>query len=98
MKSNKKKRGINILLVIGLFFLIVFWLFFGKNGFLNLYRMEKQRERLLKRIYEIQMENRRIALEIERLKNDPRYIEKVARKELGLVKENEIIYQFKRDK
>ncbi len=98
MKSNKKKRRINILLVIGLFFLIVFWLFLGKNGFLNLYRMEKQRERLLQRIYQIQMENRRIALEIERLKNDPRYIEKVARKELGLVKENEIIYQFKRDK
>ena len=98
MKSNKKKRRINILLVIGLFFLIVFWLFLGKNGFLNLYRMEKQRERLLQRIYQIQMENRRIALEIERLKNDPRYIEKIARKELGLVKENEIIYQFKRDK
>jgi len=32
--------------------------------------------------------------EVKRLEKDKRYIEEIARKELGMVKEGEIIYQF----
>jgi cell division protein FtsB/cell division protein DivIC len=32
--------------------------------------------------------------EVRRLQNEKRYIEEIARKELGMVKEGEIIYQF----
>jgi cell division protein FtsB/cell division protein DivIC len=32
--------------------------------------------------------------EVKRLQRDKRYIEEIARKELGMVKEGEIIYQF----
>jgi len=39
-------------------------------------------------------ENRRLREEMKRLQNEKRYIEEIARKELGLVKEGEIIYQF----
>jgi cell division protein FtsB len=31
---------------------------------------------------------------VRRLQNEKRYIEEIARKELGMVKEGEIIYQF----
>ncbi len=37
------------------------------------------------------MENLSISIEIDRLKHDPEYIENVARKELGMIGEDEVI-------
>jgi cell division protein FtsB len=39
-------------------------------------------------------ENRHLREEVRRLQHEKRYIEEIARKELGMVKEGEIIYQF----
>ena len=39
-------------------------------------------------------ENRRLKEEVRRLQHEKRYIEEIARKELEMVKEGEIIYQF----
>ena len=39
-------------------------------------------------------ENRKLREEVRRLQHEKRYIEEIARKELGMVKEGEIIYQF----
>lgn len=39
-------------------------------------------------------ENQRLREEVRRLQHEKRYIEEIARKELGMVKEGEIIYQF----
>jgi len=48
-------------------------------------------------IRDFKEKNRLLAAEIRRLKEDKEYFESVARKELGLIKENEIIYRFKND-
>ena len=42
----------------------------------------------------IEEENRKLKEEVRRLQHEKRYIEEIARKELGMVKEGEIIYQF----
>ena len=39
-------------------------------------------------------ENLKLKEEVKRLQQDKRYIEEIARKELGMVKEGEVIYQF----
>lgn len=39
-------------------------------------------------------ENRKLREEVKRLQYEKRYIEEIARKELGMVKEGEVIYQF----
>lgn len=39
-------------------------------------------------------ENQKLKEEVRRLQHEKRYIEEIARKELGMVKEGEIIYQF----
>ena len=39
-------------------------------------------------------ENQRLREEVRRLQHEKRYIEEIARKELGMVKEGEIIYLF----
>jgi len=59
--------------------------------------MQKEKERYLAIISDLKEQNRLLTAEIRRLREDPKYFESVARKELGLVKENEIIYRFKRD-
>jgi cell division protein FtsB len=44
--------------------------------------------------FKLEEENQKLKEEVKRLRSDKRYIEEIARKELGMVKEGEIIYQF----
>jgi len=75
--------------------LLLAWVSFGKHGLLGLYQMRKEKERCLAILDDLKEKNRLLTAEIRRLREDPRYFESVARKELGLVRENEIIYRFK---
>ena len=74
--------------------LIVAWLGFGERGFIHLYRMEKERQTYVERINQLEEKNQQLFEEINRLRNDQDYIESVARRELGLIKDNEILYRF----
>lgn len=96
MGFNKKgllKFSLLSLLFLGL---IVAWLGFGEKGFIHLYRMERERQAHLERIDRLEQENRRLLDEINRLRKDREYIESMARRELGLVKDNELLYRFSR--
>jgi cell division protein FtsB len=57
--------------------------------------MRKEEERCLAIVDDLKEKNRLLTAEIRRLREDPRYFESVARKELGLVREDEIIYRFR---
>ena len=92
MKWNKK--GLTKIGVILAFFLIVVWLAFGKRGLIHLYRMEGQRQEYRERIQALERKNHELLQEIERLRTDEGYIESVARKELNLLKEDEVHYHF----
>jgi cell division protein FtsB len=59
--------------------------------------MEKKRQAYIERIRKVENENQAIIEEIQRLNTDAAYLESVARKELGLVKEDEILYRFCRE-
>jgi len=71
-------------------------LIFGRHGLLDLDKMQKENERSLAVIKELKEKKKLLGAEIRRLREDRQYLESVARKELGLVKDNEIIYRFKR--
>ncbi len=89
-----KKR---ILFLILFFFLIFgFFTFFGDKGILRLFQLKKESARTHEGNAKIAEENKRLAEEVSRLRHDKRFIEEIARKELGMVKENEIIYQFEK--
>jgi len=51
-------------------------------------------DRLVTENARLREQNRRLALEVDALKNRPDYLEKVARDELGLVKPDELIFQL----
>ena len=93
-----KKDALKISLITLLFLgLIITWLAFGKRGFIHLYRMEKERQAYLEKIQRLEENNRKLVEEIRRLQNDKEYIENIARKELGLIKDNEIIFRFDKE-
>jgi len=75
--------------------LLFIWLSFGQNGLLDLFKMQAEKERTVDTLKDISAKNRSLASEIRRLRTDSEYFESVARKELGLIGENEIIYRIK---
>ena len=97
MRYLKKNHLIYIFTFSFVALLLAVWLIFGRHGLLDLYKMQKENERSLAVIKELEEKNKLLAAEIRRLREDRQYLESVARKELGLVKDNEIIYRFKRE-
>jgi cell division protein FtsL len=84
------------LLFILLFVFLVMGLltFFGEKGILHLLRLKRELTRIKEENQRAEEENQRLREEVKRLQQEKRYIEEIARKELGMVKEGEVIYQF----
>jgi len=92
----KKKYFTYILIIPFVAAFLLAWFNLGRHGLTDLYKMQKEKERCLAIIRNLKAKNRLLAVEIRKLKEDQKYFESVARKELGLVKENEILYRFKK--
>ncbi|MDY0267957.1 FtsB family cell division protein [Trichloromonas sp.] len=67
----------------------------GDKGILCALRAKQQKEDLLRQVQELEAVNQALRKEIENLKSNPRYLEGIARKDLGMVKEDELVYQFR---
>ena len=97
--SLNKKGFLKLTFITILFLgLIIAWLGFGRRGFIHLYQMEKKRQAYVEIIQNLKKNNQKLLEEIKRLRTDKEYIESIARKELGLIKDNEIFYRFTREK
>ena len=83
-----------LILVLFLFLIFGFFTFFGDKGIIHLLRLQKEWSRIKEANVKIEEENRKLREEVKRLRYERRYIEEIARKELGMVKEGEVIYQF----
>lgn len=84
---------LTILLSMGIVLLFAMLLFivFSDNGLADLYQLKSERDRLISENMRLTTENLKLYRTIERLKDDPAYIESVARKELGMIRKEEII-------
>lgn len=67
------------------------------NGIIKLNIKQKEMAESVKINTEIKKENKKLYREVVRLKSDPQYLEDVARKELGMIKDDEIIIRFHSD-
>ena len=88
----KKKRF--LLLALGFFLILGLITFFGENGILHLLRLKKEMGGIKEANLQLVKENEELKEEVRKLKQEKKHIEEIARKELGMVKEGEIIYQF----
>ncbi len=94
MKPKKRKFWKFALLILCFLAPLLAWLGFGDNGLIHLYHKEMERQARVETIRQLAEENQSMLEEIRRLRTDMKYIESVARKELNLIKQNEIVYRF----
>ncbi|PYU13227.1 MAG: hypothetical protein DMG29_12405 [Acidobacteria bacterium] len=66
----------------------------GTHGFLAMRRTQKEIERLRREIRQVTAENRELDAHVKALKSDPKLIERIAREELGLAREGELIFKL----
>jgi len=70
------------------------WLWFGEGGFVRLVRRETERQAYIERIHRLAAENQALLNEVHLLRTDMQYLESVARRNLNLIKDNEVVYRF----
>ena len=80
--------------LFGIFIIMVLFIIFGNRGFTD-YRMLKEKQAALEETNAcIAAENDELKRKIILFKTDLRHVETVARRELGMVKKGDIVYQF----
>lgn len=73
--------------IVSLLLLIIF----GDNGLTDWFLLRARNAQLEQKNTTLARENARIYRQIDRLKNDPSYIEIIARRELGMIGRKEVI-------
>jgi cell division protein FtsB len=91
LKGYNKRVVVTILLLV---LVMIFFTFFGDKGLLQVHRLRRELKEIEKVNMELRQENEKLRGEIDNLKTNKKYIEELARRELGLVKKGEIVYQF----
>ena len=87
------KRVISCLLLVVIFYFV--WLtWFGSRGARALSAVENEIGRIREHNKELKVENQRFAHKIRLLQSDARYQELVVRRELHMIRENELLFVF----
>ena len=79
---------------LALVVLILGFALFGDRGILHMVKLAGQKADMEQQIAEAEAENKVLRGEIDSLRSDRRYIERVARTELGMVRDDELVFQF----
>ena len=77
------------LVAAGIALLALLFSVFREMGMIETWKLGKTRDQILGENSRLREENARLRKEVERLKTSPEYIEEIARKELGLIRQKE---------
>jgi cell division protein FtsB len=69
-------------------------LLFANQGFRQMVRLLRERQRLRQSVASLRQENQRLAHELSLIQQDPDYAEYLIRRGLGYVKKGEVEYRF----
>ena len=85
----------NIMLSMGIFILFSLFLLIicGDNGLVDFVLIKGEKDRLVEQNEKLNKENLNMYREIDRLKNDPKFVENVVRQELGVIGKDEVIFK-----
>ena len=84
------------MVVLGI--LAVAWLLLAPEmGLISLHREQSRLEALQQQKSTLEQENAALRQEIERIESDIKYFEKIAREKHGLLKKNEMLFDFGED-
>ena len=82
-----------ILVLLG-FFVLLFLFLGGKNGLFVLITMHREKQFLNKELVLLKQKNQILQQNITSLKQDNVQVEKIAREQLGMARQDEVIYKF----
>ncbi|HEY3494550.1 MAG TPA: septum formation initiator family protein [Polyangiaceae bacterium] len=71
-------------------------LVFSPTGLARLRALREERARGDEEVARLSREIERLRAEVRRMKEDPAYVERAARDELGLLRQTEVVFQFRR--
>ena len=86
-----RKQNIFISFAVVLLFSLLFFIIFSEHGLVDLNTLKKERDQVVEKNELLSYENLTLSDEIGRLQSDPKYIESIARQELGMVGQDELI-------
>ncbi len=90
----RKKKFLGLFLAFVLVMTLV--TVFGESGLLHVFRLKRELEKLTEINQSIRLENEALREEITYLRNHEGYLEQQAHRQ-GLVKEGEIVFQFREE-
>jgi len=93
MEKQKAVR-LCIYILIGLLLVYLLMVITGKNGLMALQKKHGRLKSLLKKNERLEQKNVDLYRVINRIKNDPAYVEDIARRELKMIGKDEIVYKF----
>jgi len=71
-------------------------LVFSPAGLSRLRQLESERDRADREVAQVTRQSEQLRGEVARAKSDPAVLERIARDELGLVRQTELVFQFGR--
>ncbi len=92
---SRKKKVVIAASVLGFlgFLIVIAW---GERGAIDLYQLRLKRDRMHQTNLELQKGNEALFRAIQRLKHDLEFVEDIARRELGLIRQDEVVVLKKR--
>ena len=92
--ATAKYKGVLFVCGVGLVAFAVSTVY-GTHSLLSFFQMRVDYQLADRSVTELQQDNARLQERIHQLETDNRYIEKVARERLGMVKPGEVLYRLK---
>lgn len=95
MNETKLTPGWKLAFICTVIMLLA-WLCLGERGLVKLYKQDIEKQKYESRLKDLREDNRALIEDIQSLRNnDTKKIEHIAREDLNLIKDNEVIYRFK---
>jgi cell division protein FtsB len=80
--------------LVGVVAIMLGFAMFGNRGILHIFKLKRQQAALEEQLAQIETVNNGLRREINSLSTDRNHLERMARSQLGMVREDEVVYQF----
>jgi len=91
------KFKLTISLAVFYFIFLALNFIFGNKGYFKIRELKEKKKEISLEIEKIRKENEKLSQELIAAKTNPFWVEKVAREELDLVKDGEIVFKFSKE-
>ncbi len=95
-ESKMKGPRTGLILLLCFLGLLLLLSLVGDRGLLELYQMGRVKAHLEQEIEALKQENASLREEVEAMRQHPSHAEEIARRDLGLVRPGEVVYQFRK--